>query len=95
DIQSTSHIESYNSAIKQSIFNSNTNFLELAEVLETQIHKEDKNIQYFYWKTNIPNTFAIKVLQELFPNIDELLTCFLSPTVLKIQQDEIKKALIC
>ncbi|CAG8797305.1 27564_t:CDS:1, partial [Dentiscutata erythropus] len=49
---------------------------------------------YFYWKTNIPNTFAIKASQELFPDIDELLTRFLSPTVLKIQQDEIKKALI-
>ncbi|CAG8489632.1 17060_t:CDS:1 [Gigaspora rosea] len=90
-IQSTSRVESYNSAIKRSIFNSNTNLLELAEVLETQIRKEDENTQYLYWKTNIPNTFAIKVSQELFPDIDELLICFLSPTVLKIQRDEIKK----
>ncbi|CAG8756548.1 4221_t:CDS:2, partial [Gigaspora rosea] len=67
---------------------------QLAEVLETQIRKKDKNTQYLYWKTNIPNTFAIKVSQELFLNIDELLICFLSPTILKIQQDEIKKALI-
>ncbi|CAG8819420.1 28617_t:CDS:2, partial [Gigaspora margarita] len=55
-IQSTLHIESYNSAIKRFIFNSNTNLLELAEVS-----------------------------QELFPDIDELLIRFLSPTILKIQ----------
>ncbi|CAG8835651.1 358_t:CDS:1, partial [Gigaspora margarita] len=66
----------------------------LAEVLETQICKKEKNTQYLYWKTNIPNTFAIKASQELFPDIDELLTRFLSPTVLKIQRNKIKKALI-
>ncbi|CAG8483123.1 8786_t:CDS:2 [Cetraspora pellucida] len=88
----TLRVESVNTCLKRLIYNSNTSLCELATEIYKLLDIQDKENEYKFWKLAIPMVKHQEKVNFLFSKVDQCIQQFLTPTMLKIQRDEINQS---
>src|SRR3984957_15199758 len=74
------------------LFNSDVSLCELMSEIHRLLDEQDKKNQYQYWKLTIPSVKNLEQTNFLFTKGDKCCQSFLTPTVLKLQRDEINQS---
>ena len=91
-VQTTSRVEGYNNIIKRELSSSNT-LCDLANVLDTQLEREVQWNRFFKYHT-LSNCMGItSVSHDLFPEVDKLMSNYLTPHILSAERLEIAQCL--
>ena len=91
-VQTTSRIEGYNNIIKRELSSSNT-LCDLANVLDTRLEREVQWNRFFEYHT-LSNCMGItSVSHDLFPEVDKLMSNYLTPHILSAERLEIAQCL--
>src|SRR4051812_27425916 len=88
----SSRVESVNACIKRMLFNSDVSLCELMSEIHKLLDEQDKKNRYQYWKLTIPSVKNLEQTNFLFTKVDKCCQSFLTPTVLKLQRDEINQS---
>lgn len=88
----TSRVESVNSSLKRLLHNSNISLCELVKEIHRLLDQQDKENEYRFWKLAIPTVRNQEKVNFLFTNIDQHFQRLLTPTILKMQRDEINQS---
>ena len=89
---SSSRVESMNVCIKRMLFNSDISLCGLMKEIHKLLDEHDKKNRYQYWKLSIPSVKNLEQANFLFKEVDKCCQNFLTPTVLKLQRDEINQS---
>ncbi len=91
-VQTTSRVEGYNNIIKRELSSSNT-LCDLANVLDTRLEREVQWNRFFEYHT-LSNCMGItSVSHDLFPEVDKLMSNYLTPHILSAERLEIAQCL--
>src|ERR1051325_2629141 len=88
----SSRVESVNACIKRMLFNSDVSLCELMYEIHKLLDEQDKKNRYQYWKLSIPSVKNLEQANFLFTEVDKCCQSFLTPTILKLQRDEINQS---
>lgn len=88
----SSRVESVNSCLKRLLQNSNISLCDLMTEIHRMLDMQDKENEYNFWRMSIPIKKNPKTVNFLFTKVDECLQKFLTPTMLKMHQDEINQS---
>ncbi|CAG8492808.1 8387_t:CDS:2 [Scutellospora calospora] len=86
------YVESMNTCLKRLIYNLNTSLCELATEIHKLLNIQDKENEYKFWKLAIPMVKHQEKVNFLFSKVDQYIQWFLTPMMLKIQQDKINQS---
>ena len=91
-IQTTSRVEGYNHIIKRELSSSKT-LCDLAKVLDARLESEVQWNRFFEYRT-LSNCMGItSASHDLFPEVDKLMSNYLTPHILSAERLEIAQCL--
>lgn len=89
---STSRVEATNACLKNFLHNSNVSLNELMQEIHNMLDRQDKESEYQFWKLAIPSIKSNNQANFLFTCVDKCCQTYLTPTMLKMQRDEINQS---
>ena len=91
-IQTTSRVEGYNNVIKRELA-ANSTLCDLASILDARLGNEAQWSQFFEYRTLSSCIGIASVGQDLFPEVDKVMSKYLTPHILSAERTEIAQCL--
>jgi len=91
-IQTTSRVESLNSVIKREL-SANGTLCNLADALDARFEREIQWNRFFEYRTLSTCMGITPISQDLFPEIDKIMSKYLTPQILSAERTEMAQCL--
>ncbi|RGB25106.1 hypothetical protein C1646_675850 [Rhizophagus diaphanus] len=91
-IQTTSHVKSHNNIIKREL-SANSTLCGLADALDARFEHEAQWNQFFEYRTLSTCVWISTVSQDLFSEVDKIITEYLTPQILSAEHMEMAQCL--
>ena len=91
-VQTTSRVEGYNNIIKREL-TSNGTLCNLASILNDRLESEVKWNRFFEYHTISTCMRIASVSHDLFPEVDKLMSKYLTPHILSTERTEMAQCL--
>ncbi|CAB5392572.1 unnamed protein product [Rhizophagus irregularis] len=91
-VQTTSRVESYNNIIKHEL-SANSTLCNLADVLDAQFERENQWNHFFEYRTLSTCMGITTISQDLFPEVDKIMSKYLTPQILSAERVEMAQCL--
>jgi hypothetical protein len=91
-IQTTSRVEGYNNIIKREL-SANSTLCNLADTLDARFEHEVQWNRFFEYRTLSTCMGITTISQDLFPEVDKIMTKYLTPQILSAERMEMAQCL--
>jgi hypothetical protein len=91
-IQTTSRVENYNNVIKREL-SANSTLCDLADALDARFEHEVQWNRFFEYQTLSTCIGITTISQDLFPEVDKIMTKYLTPQILSAERMEMAQCL--